>query len=819
MHGGQPINGEGGREVGRYRVLGRLGEGGMAVVHLAHDPDLDRLVALKEVVADNAADPHWTARFLRESRVVGSLKHPNIVTVFEYLEQDGAPYIAMEYVERGSLRPYVGMLTLAQNARVLESVLAGLSHAERRGIVHRDLKPENLLVTEEGGVKIADFGIAKLTGELAGPALLRTAEGSTVGTPLYMAPEQALGRSDEIGPWTDLYAVGCIAYELFTGAPPFASVTNPQSMMLCHVYETVPPAHEANPNVDRVVSGWIDGLLVKDPALRVRSAQAAWESLEEIVLTRLSARWRRESALLELGEVAVASPPLSRSGIVHATPGGSAEFVSFNPRPVAGPPAVTPVGMLSALAPWHVDTPDPALLPDAGALATAPPGRPEARTPEAARAPHAAAPSAAAAPYVAAAPDAAATPDAAAAALADPAFAATRPPRPRDAPTAPPPSPARRWPLFAVGGVALVAVVVAVLLGTRVDSHDDTAGTGQAVRAPAPSTLTAGKLSVRLPGGWGRRAVDGLGPLALDGAAVAGPAGDAGGTVVIGLAGSTSPTLLPDALAGSAPAPAAETLAGGLSAYRYDGLDLGGGSRAVVYAVPTEAGVATVACRQPAPADDAFAEACTGIARSLAVADTQVFTAGPSAQYANAVSDAVRDANHLLTSTALRRAKTPASQSRAVDGFAARLDRIAGQLRALDLSPVDRAPNTALARAFAGLADGYGSLAAAARHSQPDRYRQAGAKVRAARSAAAAALDDLQAAGYRDLPAPASPALAALKPKPAAKTKAPAAPTTATVQATPAPTATQPTYTPPAKQPSTPQNKYGPRKGSTPGDG
>src|SRR4051812_20594002 len=219
----------------------------MAVVHLAHDPDLDRLVALKEVVADNAADPHWTARFLRESRVVGSLKHPNIVTVFEYLEQDGAPYIAMEYVERGSLRPYVGMLTLAQNARVLESVLAGLTHAERRGIVHRDLKPENLLVTEEGGVKIADFGIAKLTGELAGPALLRTAEGSTVGTPLYMAPEQALGRSDEIGPWTDLYAVGCIAYELFTGAPPFASVTNPQSMMLCHVYEAVPPAHEANP--------------------------------------------------------------------------------------------------------------------------------------------------------------------------------------------------------------------------------------------------------------------------------------------------------------------------------------------------------------------------------------------------------------------------------------------------------------------------------------------------------------------------------------------------------------------------------------------
>jgi hypothetical protein len=285
---------------------------------------------------------------------------------------------------------------------------------------------------------------------------------------------------------------------------------------------------------------------------------------------------------------------------------------------------------------------------------------------------------------------------------------------------------------------------------------------------------------------------------------------------VIGLAGSTSPTLLPDALAGSAPAPAPETLAGGLGAYRYDGLDLGGGSRAVVYAVPTEAGVATVACRQPAPADDAFAAACTGIARSLAVADTQVFTAGPSAQYAEAVTDAVRDANHLLTSTALQRAKTPASQSRAIDGFAARLDRVAAHLRALDLSPVDRAPNTALTRAIAGLAAGYGSLASAAHRSQPERYRQASAKLRAARSAAAAALADLQAAGYRNLPALGSPAMAALKPK--AQTKAPTAPTTPTVQATPVPTATQPTYTPP-KQPSTPQNKYGPRKGSTPGNG
>ena len=151
------------KTVGRYEILREVGRGGMAMVYLARQTDLDRLVALKELGALHAADPPFAQRFLRESRLAGSLSHPNIVTVHDYFEHDGTPYIAMEYVERGSLRPYVGQHDARADRRRARGLLAGLAHAEQHGIVHRDLKPENVMVTADGRVKIADFGIAKAT--------------------------------------------------------------------------------------------------------------------------------------------------------------------------------------------------------------------------------------------------------------------------------------------------------------------------------------------------------------------------------------------------------------------------------------------------------------------------------------------------------------------------------------------------------------------------------------------------------------------------------------------------------------------------------
>ena len=151
------------RSVGRYEILREVGRGGMAIVYLARQTDLDRYVALKELGAFHARPVVRPALPARVAAWPARSSHPNIVTVHDYFEHDGTPYIAMEYVERGSLRPYVGRLTLAQIGGVLEGLLAGLAHAEPHGIVHRDLKPENLMVTADGRVKIADFGIAKAT--------------------------------------------------------------------------------------------------------------------------------------------------------------------------------------------------------------------------------------------------------------------------------------------------------------------------------------------------------------------------------------------------------------------------------------------------------------------------------------------------------------------------------------------------------------------------------------------------------------------------------------------------------------------------------
>ncbi len=315
------------KTVGRYEVLRELGRGGMALVYLARQTDLDRFVALKELGAFHASDPAFAQRFLRESRVAGSLSHPNIVTVHDYFEHEGTPYIAMELVERGSLRPYIGHMTLAQVAGVLEGLLAGLAHAETQGIVHRDLKPENLMVTSDGRVKIADFGIAKATNRMQTGAFL-TATGTTVGTPTYMAPEQAMAQ--EVGPWTDLYSVGCMAYEMFVGRVPFWDSEAPMAILLRHVNETIPSAHTRNEAVDFEISTWIDSLLLKDPKTRTQSATAAWDAFEEIIIRMLGPRWRRAARLTARPEEAEAPPkPLTPAPFEGTQNADVSEYESY----------------------------------------------------------------------------------------------------------------------------------------------------------------------------------------------------------------------------------------------------------------------------------------------------------------------------------------------------------------------------------------------------------------------------------------------------------------------------------------------------------
>jgi tRNA A-37 threonylcarbamoyl transferase component Bud32 len=338
-------------KIERYEIIREVGSGGMATVHLARHLALDRLVALKELHAVALDDPQQVERFLREARIGANLTHPNIVVVFDCFEQDGVPFIAMEYLPRGSLREVQGSLTPAQIAGVLEGVLAGLGEAARHGVVHRDLKPENLLISDQGVVKIADFGIAKAIGQTS-PERSLTATGTAMGTPAYMAPEQALGAG--VGAATDLYSVGVIAFELLTGAPLFEATTTPYAVVMKHVSEPPPDPRERAPGLDDELADATLALLAKHPEDRPDDPAAAWAVLEPIFVRLLGEDWRAGASLVlpppqTVGTAYVTyEPPLpARPPLTEQ----SAEVTAAAAEPETEVPAVAHAPLLAAIDP------------------------------------------------------------------------------------------------------------------------------------------------------------------------------------------------------------------------------------------------------------------------------------------------------------------------------------------------------------------------------------------------------------------------------------------------------------------------------------
>jgi serine/threonine protein kinase len=330
------------KRVGRFDLLEVIGRGGAAVVYLALQRDLQRHVALKELAPFHLADTSFAERFVEESRLAGAMNHANVVTVHEFFEDGSVPYIAMEYLPHGSLRQYIGRLSTAQIAGVLEGVLAGLSHGEAHKIVHRDLKPENLLVAVDGRVKIADFGVARAYSKAATRNVV-TVAGTTIGTPAYMSPEQALGG--DLTPATDLYSLGVVAWELFTGQVPFDETDTPVAVLYRHVHEPVPSVRTIAPDVDEGIAEWLERMLAKRPEDRFQTADEAWVALEDVVLELLGPRWRRQARLVlndesprsqrTLTPAAFKSLPLD----IPATDGAGTPAPSV-PRTVSGPVAI-----------------------------------------------------------------------------------------------------------------------------------------------------------------------------------------------------------------------------------------------------------------------------------------------------------------------------------------------------------------------------------------------------------------------------------------------------------------------------------------------
>lgn len=225
-------------EVAGYEILGVIGHGGMGVVYQARQRGLNRIVALKMVLAGANASPQQLARFRDEAEAVAQLAHPNIVQIYEIGEQAGCPFLVLEFVGGGSLAQHLDGTPIAPRpaAELVLALARAVEHAHQRGIVHRDLKPANVLLLTDGTPKIADFGLAKR----ADSDQAHTLTGTILGSPSYMAPEQAAGATDKIGPATDIYALGVILYELLTGRPPFRGATLIETIEQVREHEPAP---------------------------------------------------------------------------------------------------------------------------------------------------------------------------------------------------------------------------------------------------------------------------------------------------------------------------------------------------------------------------------------------------------------------------------------------------------------------------------------------------------------------------------------------------------------------------------------------------
>ncbi|MBV9342238.1 MAG: serine/threonine protein kinase, partial [Acidobacteria bacterium] len=252
--------------IGKYDVVDVIGRGGMGIVFKGRDPHLDRLVAIKMMTASFSDHPDLLKRFYREAQSTASLQHRNIVTVYELGDQDGSPYLVMEYLDGESLDSILcadRQLTLSEKIHLVLEICQGLSYAHQRGVVHRDIKPANVMVSKPAGVKIVDFGIAHF-----GDANV-TLTGQIVGSISYMSPEQVNGRP--VDARTDIFSTGIVLYQLLTSALPFDG-DNAASTLLKIVHEPHPPLKNFLSNYPPELDGIIERALAKDRNDRYASA-------------------------------------------------------------------------------------------------------------------------------------------------------------------------------------------------------------------------------------------------------------------------------------------------------------------------------------------------------------------------------------------------------------------------------------------------------------------------------------------------------------------------------------------------------------------
>ena len=318
-----------GENVGPYRILEQLGQGGMATVFKAYHASLDRYVALKVLHPAFNQEQSFISRFQREARVVAKLEHPNIVPIYDYSEHEARPYLVMKYIEGDTLKARLnkGPLSAGEIETVVNAIGAALAYAHRQGILHRDVKPSNVMLAADGLIYLADFGLARIA--QAGESTMSA--DSIMGTPQYISPEQAMGKKD-LDSGTDIYSFGVMLYEMVVGQVPFSADT-PFSIIHDHIYTPLPLPRKINPNVPESVQRVLLKALAKDRIDR-------YETIEELVQAFKDA-WTEAGVPMQGTSITMHSTNLRKQVQSTASKPKPAmpNLVNEKPRPQAKAPA------------------------------------------------------------------------------------------------------------------------------------------------------------------------------------------------------------------------------------------------------------------------------------------------------------------------------------------------------------------------------------------------------------------------------------------------------------------------------------------------
>ena len=317
-----------GQMLGPYRIISKIGQGGMATVYKAYQPSMDRNVAIKVLPSQLAESKEFTARFQQEARIIARLEHPYILPVFDYGESDGISYFVMRYLEAGTLKTKMeaGPLPLKEIDRLFTQLAEALSYAHSHGIIHRDLKPANALVDDRGNLFLTDFGIAKLL-ESASPRLTQT--DAIMGTPAYISPEQA--KAIQVDQRSDIYSLGIILYEMVTGRVPFLADT-PLAVILKQISDPLPPPSLVKSDVPDAIERVILKALAKEPDDRYATAAEFLSAWKRALEDRETVRHEPERIPTPASRAGTPSPAFASSAGVDLTQGKSVSVSKATPK-------------------------------------------------------------------------------------------------------------------------------------------------------------------------------------------------------------------------------------------------------------------------------------------------------------------------------------------------------------------------------------------------------------------------------------------------------------------------------------------------------